>query len=220
MVEIRCFDITQLKPGDYETLYSRASLQRKERADRYRRPEDRVRCIVAEALLRWVPGYDAGDLEYGPTGKPSFRDPQKPRFNLSHAGRWVVIAWGNSPLGVDLEQIRMTDGKESVARQFYCADEQDYVFAAHGKERGLRFFQLWTMKESYLKYLGTGITRSLKSFSALDSGLGVRFHSQFLPDACMTLCTTEDGMNCVMLSRAQLLPEENGYCQYSQNVLY
>lgn len=204
MTQIRCFDITQLQPEDYERLYAQASPERKKRADRYLRKEDSVRCIVAEALLRQVPGFDAGDLEYTDIGKPYFKDRKKPYFNLSHSGRWVVIAWGDAPLGIDVEQIRMDGGKEAVARQFYRSDEQAYVFSADGENRAKRFFRIWTMKESYLKYLGTGITSPLNSFSALGDRLGVTFSSEFLPDACMTLCAKDDILNCRMLQPCHL----------------
>jgi len=205
MTQIRCIDITQLQPGDYERLYEKASPERKKRADRYLRQEDSIRCIVAEALLRLVPGFDAGDLDYTEVGKPYFKDHSKPHFNLSHSGRWVVIAWGDSPLGIDVEQIQMDAGKEAVARRFYRSDEQAYVFSAEGENRARRFYRVWTMKESYLKYLGTGITVSLNSFSALRDCLGVTFSSEFLPDACMTLCASDDITNCRILLPGQLM---------------
>lgn len=188
MIQVRCFDITKLQCGDYENFYKQASPERQERADRYLKQEDRVRCIVAEAMMRLIPGYHADDLAYTKIGKPYFKDPQKPHFNLSHSGRWVAIAWGDCPLGVDVEQLRLQRGKEAIARRFYRRDEQDYVFSAMGEERTERFFRIWTMKESYLKYLGTGITKSLDSFSVLGDPLGVTFTTELLPDACLSLC--------------------------------
>lgn len=205
MIQIRCFDITQLQPGDYEKLYARASSERKSRADRYRRREDSIRCIVADALLGLLPGFVPENLKRTPEGKPYLQDRDDLYFNLSHSGRWVVIAWGNCPVGIDVEQLHMDVGKENIARRYFCPHEQAYVFSAEGEEREKRFFQIWTMKESYLKYLGTGITRPLNSFSVLEDGLGVILHSEFLPDACMTLCTGEDSTNCRMLTPRQLL---------------
>lgn len=205
MTQIRCFDISQLKPGDYERLYALASSDRKSRADRYIKREDSIRCVVADALLRQVPGFDAACLTRTEAGKPYLKDRKRSHFNISHSGRWVVIAWGDSPLGIDVEQIQMDQGKEALARRFFRFDEQAYVFSASGEDRAKRFFRIWTMKESYLKYLGTGIDRPLNGFSVLHDRLGVTLSSDFLPDACMTLCAEDDLLNCRMLTLSQLL---------------
>ena len=205
MTQIRCFDIYQLQPGDYDELYSKSSPERKQRADRYLRKEDSVRCVVAGALMHLLPGFAQEDLDRTPDGKPYLKNREKLHFNLSHSGRWVVIAWGDSPLGIDVEQISLDPGKEQVARRFFRSDEQAYIFAAEGETRARRLFRVWTMKESYLKYLGTGINRPLNSFSALGDRLGVTLSSEYLPDACLTLCASDDVMNCRMLTPGQLL---------------
>ena len=205
MIQIRCFDIEQLQPEDYKMLYARASLERRQRADRYLKQEDRVRCLVAEAMLRRIPGFDQEDLARTPGGKPYLQGNDRLHFNLSHSGRWVALAWGDSPLGIDIEQIQMDAGKEEIARRYFRSDEQAYVFAVPGDERARRFYRVWTMKESYLKYLGTGIDRPLNSFSVLSDRLGVNLVSDYLPDACMTLCAGDDIINCRMLTAGQLL---------------
>ena len=205
MTQIRCFDISQLQPGDYEKLYDLASAERKSRADRYLKREDSIRCVVAEALLRLIPGFSSEALTKTSSGKPYLKEHESLHFNISHSGRWVVIAWGDSPLGIDVEQLQMDGGKETIARRYFRSDEQAYVFSAQGEDRAKRFFRVWTMKESYLKYLGTGIDRPLNSFSALGDRLGVTLSSEFLPDACMTLCARDDITNCRMLTAQQLL---------------
>lgn len=205
MTQIRCFDISQLQPGDYEKLYALASAERKSRADRYLKREDSVRCVVADALLRLVPGFVLEDLTKTSEGKPYLKNREKLHFNISHSGRWVVVAWGDSPLGIDVEQLQMDAGKEAIARRYFRSDEQAYVFSVAGEDRAKRFFRIWTMKESYLKYLGTGMGYPLNSFSALGDRLGVTLSSEFLTDACMTLCASDDITNCRMLTAQQLL---------------
>lgn len=205
MIEIRCFDISQLRPGDYKKLYDRASPQRQSRADRYLKMDDRIRCVVADALLGMIPEFSAGNLDRTAAGKPYLKDQEQLQFNLSHSGRWVVAAWGSTPLGVDVEQVRMDEGKETLARRYFCSDEQAYIFCASAQERARRFFRIWTMKESYLKYLGTGINRPLHSFSVLTDQLEVHMITEYLPDACMTVCSKDDITNCRMITRQQLL---------------
>lgn len=206
MIHIACIDITALTSGDYETLYAAASSQRKQRADRYRRQDDKLRCVTADALLRRAVRQALGVTEFSVVsdacGKPHVENAEGFHFNLSHAGAWVVIAWGGSPVGIDVEQMRMDSGKEHIARRHFTAAEQDYVFAAEGDARAERFFTVWTAKESYLKYQGTGIRRPLDSFCVLSDRLPLQ--SWRLGDCVLTLCAEEAHEAPEILTIAQL----------------
>ena len=183
MIKIDCFDITKLRAGDYDRLYGLASSDRRARADRYPRQEDKIRCICADAMLRQALGRDCC-FGYGEQGKPYLLDGEGLHFNLSHSGRWVVLAYGSGPVGVDVEQKRTGD-LDSIAKRFFNPDEQSFV-----QSNPEMFFRIWTGKESYLKYLGTGLTTPLNSFSVLED-LGVNLFFVSLEDACLTLCTRE-----------------------------
>lgn len=192
MAHILCLKITG---ADYAALYAQASPERRARADRYLRREDGLRCLAAEALLRYgvrqALGLQNFTLEKGPQGKPFLAGREDFHFNLSHSGQWVVLAWGGSPVGVDVEEVRMDRGREALAHRFFTPEEQDYVFRQEDS-RDTRFYEIWTGKESYLKYLGTGLRKSLLSFSVL-SLEALRFHRFFLPEGyCLTLCTQEE----------------------------
>lgn len=190
MIQIGFVDISTLEDSQYRKLYAQASPERQHRADRYLRTEDRYRCIVAGALLRYaLGGTDHAEPVRTPEGKPYLPGREDFHFNLSHSGQWVVIAWGSRPMGIDVETLSMDEGKEQLARRFFSSDEQAYLFAVEGQDRARRFFEIWTKKESYLKYLGTGINRPLNAFSVLDTtALAASFRSFFFEDAVMTLC--------------------------------
>lgn len=194
MIHIACIDITPLTPGDYQRLYAGASPERRRRSDRYRREEDKLRCVAADALLRYAvrETLDITDFTViqDANGKPCIENAEQFHFNLSHSGPWVVIAWGGSPVGIDVQQIRMDSGKELIARRHFTAGEQAYVFAAQGECRAERFFTVWTAKESWLKYLGTGIRQPLDSFDVLSEDLPLS--SWRLGDCVLTLCAREE----------------------------
>lgn len=191
MIQVRYVDLSALTEQEYQRLHDRASQSRQQRADRYLRKEDSHRCIAADGLLRYALrqgiGTDHTELSRTPEGKPYLPGNANFHFNLSHSGRWVAIAWGDRPVGIDVETLSMNESKEQLARRFFRTDEQAYLFAAHGQDRALRFFEIWTKKESYLKFLGTGINRPLNSFSVLQP-LEVEFCTRFLEDAALTLC--------------------------------
>lgn len=206
MIHIEYTDLSGLEEEVYQKLYALASPQRQQRADRYLRKEDAHRCIVAEALLRHALGADSTELSLTPEGKPFLPGRSDVHFNLSHSGRWVVIAWGDQSVGIDVEMIAMNKGKEQLARHFFHAEEQDYLFAAQDRERALRFYEIWTKKESYLKYLGTGINRALSSFSVLQPP-EVSFSTHFFEDALCTLCAKNIRCEILPVTVQQLLSE-------------
>ncbi len=192
MVFVNCLDISEVDQELYDKFYAVTSSERKQRADRYRCPEDVRRCILAEALLRFslkeACGY-SGEIitQYNRYGKPFLKDLENFAYNISHSGKWVVAAYvcheGNAcgnchnngvssdcerdvHIGIDVEKIRETADYEKIANRFFSEREREYIFsAADEKEKSRRFTEVWTLKESYVKYLGTGLSRNLGSFS-------------------------------------------------------
>lgn len=100
-------------------------------------------------------------------GKPQLDGYGDFKFNISHTDGMVVLAYGKSECGIDVERIREHDLK--VARRCFCESEYDYIVnglygAGKREDEYARFFHMWTMKEAYLKYMGSGISVPLNSF--------------------------------------------------------
>ena len=205
MIRILCVNLSSADETIYEQLYELASPERKARADRYRLREDALRCITADALLRRVLGTDYARVEKTLDGKPIL--PHRPdfHFNLSHSGNWVAIAWGDANVGLDVESIDHKTNMAAVAQRFFAEEERQYVFAEEN-DQNHRFFEVWTGKESYLKYLGTGLKKDLTAFSVLSPEPGLWLHRERLPDgSLLCLCTTEDAYSLELLDVQQLI---------------
>lgn len=201
MIQLVYTNIRSASEESYERLFAAASTQRQAKATRYRCQEDRLRCVAADALLRWVIAQTPGmpphcTIEAGPNGKPYISGAEHFHYNLSHSGNWVVIAFGDSPVGVDVETIRTSADAEAIARRWFTEEEYAWVFSKD-ESRLERFFQIWTGKESYLKYLGTGLTKSTRSFRVAAGTVedppgvpcpGLCLHQFSLEDACLSLC--------------------------------
>lgn len=138
-------------------------------------------------------------LRRTPGGKPYFDFPGAPRFSVSHSGGVWGCALSAQRVGFDLERVRERDW-QAVAARFFHPHERDFALA--GGETA--FFTLWTAKESYVKYLGTGIDESFSSFCLAHGGmisgdaLGVSFVWPPAPEeyyACV----------CVAAERAAIL---------------
>lgn len=196
MITLRCITLPEESVGLYEALYRRATPDRKRRADRYLRREDGLRCLAAGALLRSTVERELGRSEFtvitDPCGKPRIAGQTDFHFNLSHSGNRVVIAYGDSPVGVDVQQMRMDTGKENLAKRFFTKEEQIYVFEQPELSEA-RFYRVWTGKESYLKYLGIGLRKSLDSFSIFSPEISPMLNVQYLADGyCVSLCAGDD----------------------------
>lgn len=201
MIHILCADLSSADKGVYDSLYDRASPERKARADRCRRQEDRLRCVTADALLKTVLGTEVFQIEKNACGKPYIADKEGFFFNLSHSGRYVAMAWGGSEVGVDVQKHESSVDTDAIAKRFFTLEEQTYV-------RGniLRFYEVWTKKESYLKYIGTGLQKNPGSFSTLTPESGIRYaHCYLEGEYSLCLCTTEHEETVHMLDVRQLL---------------
>ncbi|MEG2200143.1 MAG: 4'-phosphopantetheinyl transferase superfamily protein [Anaerovorax sp.] len=97
--------------------------------------------------------------------------PEAIRFSISHSGNWWACLIGFHEMGLDIEDLekgrmRMADSKvnqkrgEAIAKRFFTKEEYEYVLA----QGTPAFYKIWTRKEAYTKYLGTGIGQGLDTF--------------------------------------------------------
>ena len=144
MVEVYITDTRHMKEDI--SLYRDALLpERWERANRFVFLKDRLLCVAAGMLLREVLGVERSEeLTKNEYGKPALAAGGV-EFNLSHSGRFCVLAVGDTPLGVDIEKISVADG--SVAEKCYTKTEIAYLYGKSGGQEE-RFALLWTRKES------------------------------------------------------------------------
>lgn len=201
MITLRCVTLPEDQEALYEALYRRATPDRKQRADRYLRREDGLRCLAAGELLRRTVERELGITEFTvvrePGGKPRITGQDQFHYNLSHSGNRVVIAYGSNPVGADVQQMHMDTGKENLAKRFFTKEEQTYVFESLERTEA-RFYRVWTGKESYLKYLGTGLKKSLDSFSIFSPEISPMLKTRYLADGyCVSLCSNDS--NCIFV---------------------
>ena len=102
------------------------------------------------------------ELERNSFGKPRLRGRPGVHFNIAHCRRAVAVLVADRPVGVDVEAVRNRD--VYVAARCFDASERVRVEAAADPDR--EFFRYWTLKESYVKALGCGLSYPVR---------GVRF---------------------------------------------
>ncbi len=145
-----------------------------EKINRYVRPVDTQRSLLGELMVRTILGRRlqvAGDslvIDYSDKGKPHLKHHPGIHFNISHSGQWVVCAIAGQTVGIDVEVIR--PNKMKIAQRFFSPEEYGDLMKKDENERIGYFFELWTLKESYLKALGKGLTLAMNSFTVSRSG--------------------------------------------------
>jgi 4'-phosphopantetheinyl transferase len=118
----------------------------------------RAEHVTAHKLLKevitQVYGIELPKIAPDDHGKPFFPEVPTIHFNLSHCHTLALCGVSDSPIGVDAELIRPLRGNV-LSRSFSQRERQLVKQSENSNET---FFRLWTLKESYVKALGVGIT--------------------------------------------------------------
>ena len=181
VIEVRHAPVDGITPG----LLALLSPEELVKADRFAFADDRDGFVAAHALLRATlsdffarPQQD-WTFVTGAWGKPrvdASDGSARLCFNLSHTRGHVAVAVAlDREVGVDVERIAPARADEEVARQLFAPAE----FAAFQEElkaeRAEAFFDVWTLKEAYIKAVGLGVALPLKDFAFTRDPLRISF---------------------------------------------
>ncbi|WP_419893525.1 4'-phosphopantetheinyl transferase family protein [Oceanobacillus kimchii] len=96
-------------------------------------------------------------------GKPYLDDTNNINFNIAHSHKLVAAIFDDShTVGVDLEKKNSIDLNNIDG--VFCDFERKVFEGKSVNERLDYFYDIWTLKESYLKNIGHGLSISLASF--------------------------------------------------------
>jgi 4'-phosphopantetheinyl transferase len=103
------------------------------------------------------------EINYSKEGKPFFVFNSSLQFSISHTNNYIAIAFCEKSIGIDIEKERKS--KLEIANRFFHPKEAEYLRNIKDKEeQNKAFTKIWTIKESYVKCIGTGIANNFKSF--------------------------------------------------------
>ncbi len=139
-------------------------------------PEMRTQHLLSKALVRLALSEDTQmkvlptewQFTKNPFGRPELL-PEFQRlglyFNVSHANG--LVACLTSPLsdaGIDIEDSDRKIEVMEIANNHFAPEEISDLKRLPAKEMKNRFFEIWTLKESYIKARGMGLTLPLDQF--------------------------------------------------------
>jgi len=156
-----------LSQDKFNDLLQLISKENREKCHRFKFKEDALRTLYGELMVRYFLCQqfafknEAIEILKSDEGKPYIKD-FPIHFNISHAGDFVVCAFSEQEIGIDIEQIKEIDLE--IGKRFFCQSEYEDLLAQKITDQRDYFFSLWTLKESYMKWLGTGMSIPLNSF--------------------------------------------------------
>ena len=132
---------TDLGKKHFRFLLENVSVGQKEKALRYANEIDQIRSLLSSYLKNQL---SREELLKNENGKPYFAN--GPYFNISHSGKYVLMAVSTAEIGVDIEEIKNKD-MSSLVRIFNEAEAK--MIKEHSD-----FYYLWCAKESLIKCMG------------------------------------------------------------------
>ena len=152
---------------------------------RYRAENIQFNALQVRLALRGILSLHADiapadwQFELGEHGKPKLSQTQQDDtqldFNLSHSGDWLLVGVINKAnqadnrlnnvwFGVDIEHLRANTHIQPILNHYFAPTEVAALCDLPSDKQRDRFFDLWALKESYIKASGKGLALSLKSF--------------------------------------------------------
>ena len=185
-IHLWCAHYEDIRGPALEAAYRRLlSPPERTRQGRFHFDRDRHRFLVTRALVRTalsryasIPP-EAWEFATNAHGRPHITNADVDctglTFNVSHTDGLIVLGVARGMrLGVDVEFVSERTSVLEIAPGFFAPAEVADLRALPAGLRMQRFFEYWTLKESYIKARGEGLSIPLDQFSfSLRGGRGV-----------------------------------------------
>ncbi len=156
-------------------LLAFVSPQRQKLVKGYHYPIDQKLSLYAALLTRMgiskFSGIPVSALRFqtGFMQKPILISAPQFHFNFSHTRNMILCGISDTvPIGVDVEYIDTSITIENMENVLHPVEFQYISGAPSASMRSYRFYKIWTQKEAYIKYLGTGFSEKVQNFNMLD----------------------------------------------------
>ncbi|MCK4764361.1 MAG: 4'-phosphopantetheinyl transferase superfamily protein [Candidatus Aminicenantes bacterium] len=210
MTEVYALKLSEIEEETYEKLLLLVDRQKQDKVKKFYRREDSLRTLLADLLVRNLVIEKTNlrneeiSFSYNEYGKPTLNDVENFHFNVSHSGEWIVCAVDSEPVGVDVEEIAPVD--LDISRNYFSPDEHSDLLSQ--EDRIAYFFTLWTLKESYIKIVGKGLSLPLNSFSIRfsDEEIGIAASGRKLDDTFFTQYDIDDKYKMAVCAQDKEFP--------------
>lgn len=170
--ELNDFDIADIKIDDY-LIGDEPS-----KFISYRQKKDAVTFFAGRKLIRTTLAKLLGinpkevPIEISDHGKPFCPLKNAPQFSISHCENLLGLAWSKTPIGMDIESTNQAFAAEwgdAVINKL----EEFAIQSMPEADRSCERIKLFTLKEAYLKMLGTGFMVDPKKVELVNNDPGI-----------------------------------------------
>ncbi len=206
-MDIYLLHMGEALPADIRAAWEQLlGASRRERLRSFVHPVSAERSLCGEVLARYALARRLGCapsslcIAAGASGKP-YLLPRPggpspvPQFSISHAGRYAACAVAEAPVGLDVEVKEVAEKLEP----WFCHPAERRALRADPDPARLRR-RLWTLKESWVKCLESGVGRHMADLDLSDGVAGAGegdvgfalhgfvFRSLLIPGGALAVC--------------------------------
>lgn len=176
-------DINRLTDSDFYLLRKYLSNERLEKVDKYKFMVDKKLSLIAYIMLRYAL-YNEYNIQvkpiflYNKYYKPSLLGYPDIKFNISHCKNGVVCVVSNKDIGCDIQNI----DKKSILLSNDIFSNNEIIKIRNSNDIAETFTQMWSIKESYFKCIGTGLINSINitDFSTIKESISQKFDNRLI----------------------------------------
>ncbi|MDR2538661.1 MAG: 4'-phosphopantetheinyl transferase superfamily protein [Bifidobacteriaceae bacterium] len=180
MIFYHQFQPRDLTESNLNSLIHKLPDFRKRQAQQYYFSEDTWLSVTGFLLLAFALGYVPESFSYNQYGKPEL---EGVCFNISHTAGSACVLIDSQMCGVDIEKFTKTPPWE-IMPQVFTRGEISWI----GREP-LKFWEVWTSKESWVKFWGKGLSFPIPLNECSVSGYPIQTFmlKEHLISACLML---------------------------------
>jgi len=186
--------------------------------ERTRKEKDKIEKILGWAMCRMEASSRYGippaeiRIDFHEKGKPFFPDFPDFKFNITHGGGIVAVAFcDHHEVGIDVES-GARKVNPMIAERYFTPTEAEFLQKTLPQQRSHAFLRLWTVKEAYLKMTGDGLSKPLNSFEIQYVGDEIKIYENGKLQDCtvfqyeteqqqiITVCVEGRGMGCMTVN--------------------
>lgn len=217
MLSIYYLRISDFEAYETDLLFPRVSQETREVVLNCKSKKVQRTKLLGEAMVRYLLWelWGVKSQEYlirkGKHGKPYVEGTGlSVYFNLSHSGNYIVAAFSDQEIGVDIEQV--AGMRLEIARRFFHPAEIGRLECLTEELQRDLFFSYWSVKESYLKYTGSGLTMPLSGFEVCFTGNEIwikKEHSRLA--VSVRECLIDKDYKCFICSASNEIPQISNF---------
>lgn len=154
-----------------DKYYTEKFLKKEEikHARRFKSEVARINYIVSRSVVNKVFSFilrknvEKIEVLEGKYKKPFIKNHKGIKFNISHTDGLVIVGFSQEEIGVDIEWINKRFEYKDIVNNCFTDSEIEYI-----DNDFYKFYELWTIKEAYLKCDGIGLIRDTKEIEAIN----------------------------------------------------